>query len=107
MSGQEKSEPKRDCNGYFLCLTDEDWQPSHCKNCTQYQHKKTEAELIKELEDLVKKLEDQCASWIQLMLGWRELAKKKEKRLEAIRNKFIESYWCGDETCPMLKELKK
>ena len=28
--------PKRNCEQYYLCLTDVDWRPSHCENCHQY-----------------------------------------------------------------------
>ncbi len=52
----EKAEPKRDCNAYPLCFNDEDWRPSHCENCGQYHHKKTEAERIAELEAMLEKV---------------------------------------------------
>jgi len=32
---------KRDCNQYYLCLTDIDWKSTHCKNCHQYKQDKS------------------------------------------------------------------
>jgi hypothetical protein len=34
-----EGEPRRDCSQYSMCLSDEDWQPSHCNDCHQYSPK--------------------------------------------------------------------
>lgn len=34
-----EGEPHRDCSQYSICLSDVDWQPSHCRDCHQYSPK--------------------------------------------------------------------
>ena len=46
-------EPKRDCEGYSLCLMDLDWKPSHCENCGQYKLTKAKVEFERGLGNFV------------------------------------------------------